>query len=78
MLGVSTSTAGERDTLGLFVSAVTPGGPAEKAGIEEGHRIAAINGVSLLPMSRTLDMAKKLVELRATLTVDAIKKAMGK
>jgi C-terminal processing protease CtpA/Prc len=47
MLGVSTSSAGERDTLGLFVSAVTPGGPAEKAGIEEGHRIAAINGVSL-------------------------------
>ena len=47
MLGVSTSSAGERDTLGLFISAVTPGGPAEKAGIEEGHRIAAINGVSL-------------------------------
>ena len=38
---------------------------------------ATINGVSLLPMSKTLDMAKKIVDLRATLTVDAIHKAMG-
>jgi len=36
-----------------------------------------INGVSLLPMSKTLDMAKKLVELRTKITVDAIAKAMG-
>ena len=33
-----------------------------------------INGVSLLPMSKTLEMGKKIVELRAQLTVDAIKK----
>jgi creatinine amidohydrolase len=39
---------------------------------------ATINGVSLLPMSKTLDMAKKVVELRTRLTVDAINKAMGK
>ena len=39
---------------------------------------ATINGVSLLPMSKTLDMAKKIVELRTQLTVDAIHKAMGK
>lgn len=38
---------------------------------------ATINGVSLLPMSKTLEMAKKIVELRTTLTVDAIRKAMG-
>src|SRR5207237_1090021 len=45
---VSTSTStGSRDTLGLLVSTVTRNGPAEKAGIEEGNRIAAINGVSL-------------------------------
>ena len=37
-----------------------------------------INGVSLLPMSKTLEMAKKVVELRTKLTVDAINKAMGK
>jgi creatinine amidohydrolase/Fe(II)-dependent formamide hydrolase-like protein len=39
---------------------------------------ATINGVSLLPMSKTLEMAKKIVELRAKLTVDAINKAIGK
>jgi creatinine amidohydrolase len=39
---------------------------------------ATINGVSLLPMSKTLEMAKKIVELRTRLTVDAINKAMAK
>jgi len=34
--------------------------------------------VSLLPMSKTLEMARKIVELRAKLTVDAINKAMGR
>jgi len=38
---------------------------------------ATINGVSLLPMSKTLEMAAKIVDLRAKLTVDAINKAMG-
>jgi creatinine amidohydrolase/Fe(II)-dependent formamide hydrolase-like protein len=37
---------------------------------------ATINGVPLLPMNKTLEMAKKIVELRAKLTVDAINKAM--
>jgi len=47
MIGVSTTTTGRRDTLGLYVSSVTSGGPAEKAGIEEGNRLASINGVNL-------------------------------
>ena len=38
---------------------------------------ATINGVSLLPMSKTLEMGKKIVELRTKLTVDAIQKAMS-
>ena len=46
-LGVGTSSGGERDTLGLLITSITPGGPAEKAGLEEGNRIAAINGVRL-------------------------------
>ena len=46
-IGISTSSGGMRDTLGLLVSSVTAGGPADKAGIEEGNRIASINGVSL-------------------------------
>lgn len=47
-IGVQLSPTGTaRDTLGVFVSRVTPKGPAENAGIVEGDRIAAINGVDL-------------------------------
>src|SRR5579885_301960 len=46
--GITTSSAAtNRDTLGVLVSSVRSGSPAEKAGIEEGNRIASINGVSL-------------------------------
>ena len=38
---------------------------------------ATINGVSLLPMEKTIEMGKKIVELRTRLTVDAIQKAMA-
>jgi C-terminal processing protease CtpA/Prc len=37
----------KRDTLGVFVTSVIPDGPAERAGIVEGDRIARINGVDL-------------------------------
>jgi serine protease Do len=47
MLGISTASSGKRDTLGLLIESVTPGSPADKAGLEEGNRIASINGVSL-------------------------------
>lgn len=47
VIGVTTSTGSARDTLGVLVTTVTPGGPAEAAGIEEGNRIAAVNGVNL-------------------------------
>ena len=47
-LGIGTSTTGTlRDTLGLMITSITRGSPAEKAGLEEGNRLAAINGVSL-------------------------------
>jgi hypothetical protein len=47
-LGVGTSATGTlRDTLGLMITSITRGGPAERAGLEEGNRLAAINGVSL-------------------------------
>jgi creatinine amidohydrolase len=38
---------------------------------------ATINGISLLPLSKTLEMAKRIVELRTRLTVDAIHRAMS-
>jgi membrane-associated protease RseP (regulator of RpoE activity) len=48
VLGLTLETSrGGRDTLGLFVSAVAAGGPAERAGVVEGDRIAGVNGVDL-------------------------------
>ena len=47
MIGVSTRNSGKRDTLGLLVESVTRGGPAEKAGIEEGDRLVSVNSVNL-------------------------------
>lgn len=49
------ATGTRRDTLGVFVEAVTPKGPAETAGIIEGDRIAAINGVDLRTASGDVD-----------------------
>jgi S1-C subfamily serine protease len=76
VIGVSTSTStGSRDTLGLLVSSVTRGSPAEKAGIEEGNRIAAINGVNLKLAQADLgdpDM-ERLMSRRLTRELDKIK-----
>jgi S1-C subfamily serine protease len=47
VLGLSTSSGGARDTLGLLVSSIASGGPAEKAGLEEGNRLVSVNGVAL-------------------------------
>lgn len=48
VIGVSTSgSASARDTLGLLVTSITPKSPAEKAGLEEGNRIASVNGTNL-------------------------------
>lgn len=48
VIGVTTTSDAEsRDTLGVLVTSVRAGSPAEKAGIQEGDRIASVNGVSL-------------------------------
>ena len=48
VLGLSVgSSTSSRDTLGLLVTSVAPNGPADRAGIQEGDRIASVNGVSL-------------------------------
>jgi len=55
-LGLELRTTGtRRDTLGVFVEAVTPKGPAEAAGVVEGDRIAAINGVDLRTSAADVD-----------------------
>jgi hypothetical protein len=76
VIGVSTSVStGSRDTLGLLVSSVTRNGPAEKAGIEEGNRIAAINGVNLRLAAADLgdpDM-ERLMSRRLTRELDKLK-----
>lgn len=47
-LGVGVTVSGDgRDTLGLLVTSVVPDGPADEAGLDQGNRIAEINGVSL-------------------------------
>jgi serine protease Do len=48
VLGVSLAVTGsKRDTLGVLIIGVNDDGPAGKVGLEEGNRIAVINGVNL-------------------------------
>ena len=47
VLGVTTGSGGDRDTLGVLITRITTGGPADRARLEEGNRIAAVNGVNL-------------------------------
>jgi PDZ domain len=46
-LGVSTASGSARDTIGVLISDVTVGGPADKAGLQEGDRIVSIGDVDL-------------------------------
>ena len=55
-LGVTLSPTGNRrDTLGIFISSVATDGPAERAGVYEGDRIAAINGVDVRTQASDAD-----------------------
>ena len=48
LLGIAVGTSGtDRDTLGLLVTQVLRDGPGDRAGIDEGNRVAEIDGVNL-------------------------------
>jgi serine protease Do len=90
VLGVSVASTGSpRDTLGVFVQSVVTGGPAEKAGIIEGDRIAAINGVSLrvaredaedgaVGATRAERLTREMAKLTAGQTVDLVVVTAGR
>jgi predicted metalloprotease with PDZ domain len=66
-------TGSKRDTLGLFITWVAPDGPAESAGIYEGDRIAAINGIDLRVATTDLDD-----EFASTISAHRLTRAMKK
>jgi hypothetical protein len=69
VLGVTVGGTGSaRDTLGLFVSAVATGGPAERAGVVEGDRIATINDVDLRVPREERDAPEASAARRARFT----------
>ncbi|MGQ0713702.1 MAG: PDZ domain-containing protein [Gemmatimonadaceae bacterium] len=48
VLGITVSVSGvARDTIGVLIESVSPGSPAARAGLEEGERIAEVNGLSV-------------------------------
>jgi S1-C subfamily serine protease len=77
-LGVGTAATGTlRDTLGLMITSITRGSPAERAGLEEGNRIAAINGVSLRAGAADVEDAQLSGALTRRLTRELAKAKPG-
>jgi serine protease Do len=77
-IGVSTTSTGTlRDTLGLMITSITRGGPAERAGLEEGNRIQAINGVNLRASAVDIEDAQLSGSLTRRLTRELEKAKPG-
>lgn len=78
VIGVSTTATGTvRDTLGLMITSITKNSPAERAGLEEGNRIAAINGVSLRASAADIEDAEMSGALSRRLTRELSKAKPG-
>ncbi len=77
-IGVSTTATGTlRDTLGLMISSITRNSPAERAGLEEGNRLAAINGVNLRANAADVEDAELSGSLTRRLTRELAKAKPG-
>ena len=77
-LGIGTSATGTlRDTLGLLITSITAGSPAEKAGLEEGNRLAAINSVSLRTSAADAEDGEMSSALTRRLTRELAKSKPG-
>lgn len=77
-IGVSTTATGTlRDTLGLMITMVTRGGPAERAGLEEGNRIQAINNVNLRANAADIEDVELSGSLSRRLTRELAKAKPG-
>lgn len=77
-LGVTQVDEGHHDDFGITseMMVVDPNTVRLKQRIAKNK--ASINGVSLVPAEKATALGKKVVEYRASLTVDAIRKAIGK
>ena len=77
-LGIGTQATGTlRDTLGLMITSITRGSPAERAGLEEGNRLAAINGVSLRVNAADVEDGEMSSALTRRLTRELAKSKPG-
>lgn len=76
-LGASSGSDGIHDEYGIDALMALYDPDSIRIAQREKANRATINGVNLLPMEKTLEMGKKIVELRTRLTVDAIQKAMA-
>jgi PDZ domain len=76
LLGIEVSLSGTgRDTLGVLVSSVTPGSPAERAGIRQRDRIAEVNGMSVRVSREDVGsrQAQEIVHRRLTRELGALR-----
>lgn len=76
--GIRQADEGHHDDFGMtaMLMAVDPTTARMKQRIAKGK--FSINGVALAPAEKTIEMGKRIIDYRAELTVNAIKKAIGK